>query len=308
MRYTNTIVSKIFRFSLILIGLSLILSSCTPKPPKATFTTSPTSKPEIQDKSYTLKSSIIHTLRIPASSHFIVTPAISPKLDSLESFAQKHNALGAINGGFFDPENGKSTSHIIVQGQQVADPRTNDRLISNPNLATYLPKILNRSEFRRYRCGSSWHYDITLHTAPTRSDCQLVDALGGGPGLLPLNLVEEGFLAVANGETIRDALGSSQSNARSAVGIIGDNTTSKGDRYIIFVMVAQKPESPNSGMSLQALADFMKTLGVEKAINLDGGSSSALYYKGKTIHGKIDEKGNPSQRPVKSVLLIQSEK
>ena len=288
--------SKIFRRSSILIALNLTLS-CTPTPPPKAITT-PTPKPEIQYKSYTLKTSIIHTLQIPTGSHFIITPAISPKLDNLESFAQKHNAIGAINGGFFDPENGKSTSHIIVQGQQVADPRNNDRLINNPNLTPYLPKILNRSEFRRYRCSSIWRYDITLHTAPTPTNCQLVDALGGGPGLLPLNLVEEGFLAIANGQTIRDSLGSSQNNARSAVGIKDNN--------IIFVMVAQT-QSPSSGMSLQALADFMKTLGVEKAINLDGGSSSALYYKNKTIYGKVDDQGKSSQRPIKSVLLIQAE-
>lgn len=280
--------------SLNLIALNLILSSCTKQLPKAI--TTPTPQPEVQYKSYSLKTSIIHTLQIPTAS-FTITPAVSPKLDSLESFIQKYNAIGAINGGFFDPKNGKSTSHIIVQAQQVADPRQNDRLINNPNLAPYLPKILNRSEFRRYRCGNIWRYDITLHTTATPSNCKLVDALGGGPGLLPLNLVEEGFLAVANGQTIRDALGSSQANARSAVAIKDDD--------IIFVMVAQT--SPNSGISLPALADFLKTLGVQKALNLDGGSSSALYYNSKTIAGKLDDQGKPSQRLVKSVLLIQAE-
>jgi exopolysaccharide biosynthesis protein len=293
-------VSKVFRSSLILIPLNLFLFSCTKQPPQATFPTAPTPKPKIQYKSYTLKTSIIHTLQIPVASNFVITPAISPNLDNLDSFAQKHNAIAAINGGFFDPENGKSTSHIIVQGQQVADPRQNERLINNPNLAPYLPKILNRSELRRYRCGKIWRYDITQHTATIPTGCKLIDALGGGPGLLPLNLVEEGFLAVANGVTIRDALGSSQGNARSAVGI--------KENEIILVMVAQKPDSPSSGMSLQELTDFMKTLGAEKAINLDGGSSAALYYNGKTISGKVDEQGKPSQRPVKSVLLIQTEK
>jgi exopolysaccharide biosynthesis protein len=58
-------------------------------------------------------------------------------------------------------------------------------------------------------------------------------------------------------------------------------------------------------MSLQALADFMKTKDVEKAMNLDGGSSSSLYYQGKTFYGKVDEKGNQLRRLVKSVLLVQ---
>jgi exopolysaccharide biosynthesis protein len=72
-------------------------------------------------------------------------------------------------------------------------------------------------------------------------------------------------------------------------------------------MVAQKPEAPTtSGMSFQALAAFMKALGVEKAMNLDGGSSSSLYYNGKTLYGKVDDKGNSVRRPVKSVLLISA--
>lgn len=282
--------STTIKNSLILIALNLT-SSCTNQPP----TTTPTPQPQIQYKTYTQKTSIIHTLQIP-TSHFSITPAVSPNLDTLENFVQKHHALGAINGGFFDPKNSKSTSHIIVQAQQIADPRQNDRLINNPDLAPYLPKILNRSEFRRYRCGNIWRYDITPHTAATPNNCQLVDALGAGPNLLPLNLVEEGFLAVANGQT-RDALGSTQANARSAVAI--------KDNYIIFVMVAQT-QTPGSGISLPALADFLKTLGAQKALNLDGGSSSALYYNGKTIAGKLDDQGKPSQRPVKSVLLIQA--
>jgi len=58
-------------------------------------------------------------------------------------------------------------------------------------------------------------------------------------------------------------------------------------------------------MSLQSLAGFMKTKGVEKAMNLDGGSSSSLYYQGKTFYGKVDDKGNQLRRLVKSVLLVQ---
>jgi exopolysaccharide biosynthesis protein len=218
----------------------------------------------------------------------------------LESFAQKHQAVAAINGGFFDPANRKSTSIIVQQGQLVAEPSQNERLMNNPKLAPYLKKILNRTEFRRYLCGQTVRYDIALHTQPPLTGCRLVDALGGGPRLLPeLTSLQEGFLDFSNGEVIRDSLNSSQPNARTAVGITHDGS-------LLWVVVAQKLEaSTTSGMSLQALADFMKTLGVEKAMNLDGGSSSSLYYKGKTLYGKVDEKGNLVTRSVKSVLLVQ---
>ena len=259
----------------------------------------PSLEQEVQYKSHILPQGIVHTLLIPAQSRFVVTPALS-ELDTLESFAQKHRAIAALNGGFFDPKNHKSTSYVVLQGKLVADPRQNERLMNNSNLAPYLDKILNRTEFRRYLCGQTVRYDITLHREPPPAGCRLVDALGGGPGLLPeMTLVQEGFLDVSNGKVIRDALGSSQPNARTAVGITHDGG-------VVWVMVAQKPEAATtSGMSLQALAEFMKTLGVEKAVNLDGGSSSSLYYNGKTFYGKVGKAGSLVKRPVKSVLLVQ---
>jgi len=201
--------------------------------------------------------------------------------------AAKHQTVAAINGGFFDPVNQKTTSIVIRQGVLIADPKLNERFINNPKNAPYLDKMLNRSELRRYICGETIRYDINIRESPIPSGCRLVDALGGGPSLLPeLGLIQEGFVSVANGKIVRDALGSNRPNARTAIGITRDGS-------LVWVMVAQKPENPsNSGMSLPEVANFMKSLGVEKAMNLDGGSSSSFYYKGQTFYGKVDSNGN----------------
>ncbi len=292
---------KIFWLSFILIASGVVLFSIPHNKPLDVPSSAvlPPPQKDIQYESHTLQQSVAHTLLIPASSHFSVTPAVSQEVSTLESFAQKHQAVAAINGGFFDPVNQKSTSIVVVEGVLVADPNQNERLIDNPKLAPYLKKILNRTEFRRYLCGQTIRYDISLHTEPPLPGCRLVDVLGGGPRLLPeLSSLQEGFLDFSNGAVIRDPLGSSQPNARSAVGITRDGS-------VLWMMVAQKPEAPTtSGMSLQALAAFMKTKGVEEAMNLDGGSSSSFYYKGKTFYGKVNENGNPVKRPVKSALLI----
>jgi exopolysaccharide biosynthesis protein len=244
----------------------------------------------------TLAQSNAHILFIPSQSQFLVTPALSPQLNTVEEWQQKYRSRAVLNGGFFDPKNQKTTSVVVMQGKLVADPRKNERLINNPNLKPYLNKILNRTEFRRYLCGKAIRYDIAFHRQPPLPSCQLIDALGGGPQLLPeLTLEQEGFVDSQNS---RDALGSTQPNARTAVGITRDDT-------IILVMVAQKPNTPKSGISLSALADFMKSLGAEKAMNLDGGSSSSLYYNGKSFYGKVDADGNFIKRSVKSVLLVQ---
>ncbi|BAU66565.1 hypothetical protein STA3757_39700 [Stanieria sp. NIES-3757] len=245
-------------------------------------------------------NSIVHTITIPYGSTFKVYPEVAPELQSIETFATQHKAIAVINGGYFDPKNQKTTSYITRKGKLVADPRTNERLIENPDLQPYLDKILNRTEFRRYICSHQFRYDITFHNNATPSGCILVDAIGGGPQILPQNTaLEEGFTDYQAGEKIRDAIGTTQPNARSAIGI-----TAKGD--IILAMVAQKPQSPsNSGMSLEQLADFLATLGVEKAINLDGGSSASLYYDGKTFYGRLDSEGNSIQRPIKSVIIVR---
>lgn len=246
------------------------------------------------------EQSIIHTVTVEYGSDFVVTPAIADELQPISDFANKYEAIAVINGGYFDPKNQKTTSYLVKDGKLLADPRTNERLMGNPDLSPYLDKILNRAEFRRYLCGQELLYDITLRNTPVPDGCELKDALGGGPSLLPQDTaVEEGFVAYNDGEIIRNAIGTNSPNARSAVGI-------KDNGDVVLAMVEQKPIAGGSGMSLPQLADFLSNLGVTKAMNLDGGSSTALYYDSEqTIYGKLDKEGNKVQRPIKSVLLIK---
>ena len=289
-------VRKIKLLALILISLAMVLwlnlRFSTPSIPTVASLPPKT----IRYFERTLPQSIAHILLIPANSKFLVTPALSEKVATVEEFAQKHQAVAILNAGFFDPVNQKSTSYIVIQRKLVADPKENERLVNNPNLKPYLSQIFNRTEFRRYLCGQTISYSIALHSQSPPAGCRLVDAIGAGPRLLPeVTLAKEGFV---DNNSKRDALGSNQPNARTAVGITRDGS-------ILLVMVAQKPSAPANGVSLPALADFMKTLGADQAMNLDGGSSSSLYYNGKTFYGKVDLEGNPIKRRVKSVLLIQ---
>ena len=246
-----------------------------------------------------LPRSLIHVLHIPAEARLRVTPALASEVDTLASFVATTGAIAAVNGGFFDPVNQKTTSYVVLNGEIVADPAQNERLVTNPEMIPYLDRILDRSEFRQYQCRQAMRYAIAVHSEPVPEGCQLQTALGAGPRLLPeLTLVAEGFAETIDGEIVRDAIGSTQPNARTAVGI-----TDRGD--VVLVMSAQLPETPlDSGLSLLEVAEFMKTLGVVDAMNLDGGSSASLYYQGQTYYGRVDELGNPIQRPVKSVLLV----
>ncbi|MEC4894803.1 MAG: phosphodiester glycosidase family protein [Oscillatoria sp. PMC 1051.18] len=252
---------------------------------------------EMQFRQLDLPDSLIYVLLIPVESQYQVTPVVSSKGDTVSNLANQENAIAAINGGFFDPHNQKTTSYIIKNGEIVANPQDNERLINNPNLTTYLERIFNRSEWRRYQCGETRRYTIALRQEIIPPECQLIDALGAGPSLLPkLNLEQEAFVDPANK---RDALGTNQRNARSALGI-----TKKGD--LLLVMAAQKPNlSQPSGLTLPKLANLMQSLGAEKAMNLDGGSSATIYYQGNSYYGKISAAGEPIERAVKSILIVR---
>ncbi len=243
----------------------------------------------------------VYVVTIPPG--YSVEVAVSEELKTVEDFAADTGALAVLNGGFFDPSNGQTTSFVKVNGALVADPRENRRLMDNPDLVPYIGQILNRSEFRRYDCRDRIRYDITFHNESVPDGCTLQSALGAGPQLLPNDTSQaEGFTDYVDDVLIRDAIGSQQRNARSAIGIKSDGT-------LVWLMVAQT--DPANGMTLAELAEFMTTLDIYKALNLDGGSSSSLYAAGvasdsqpQTYYGRLNQSGQSIQRPVKSVLFI----
>ncbi|NJN32212.1 MAG: phosphodiester glycosidase family protein [Synechococcales cyanobacterium RM1_1_8] len=240
----------------------------------------------------------VYVLRVPAGSGLTVEPVVSDRLAKLPSFAADERVVAVINGGFFDPKNGQTTSHVISNGEVLLDPRENLDLMGNATVASYMDQILNRSEFRRYVCdGGDRRYDITFHNAPVPSGCDRLDALGAGPQLLPaMTHQQEAFWDVVDGTVRRNPIGMDSPNARSAIAI-----TASGD--LLLVMVAQS--SSSSGLTLAELADFLQARGTVQALNLDGGSSASLFYNQRTYYGRLDGDGVPVERSVKSVLVVR---
>ncbi len=72
-------------------------------------------------------------------------------------------------------------------------------------------------------------------------------------------------------------------NPRSAVGYKNDGT------FIIVTIDGR--EKASVGMTLYELAKLMKYIGCEYAMNFDGGSSSAMYVKGKIVNSALNNEG-----------------
>ena len=113
------------------------------------------------------------------------------------------------------------------------------------------------------------------------------DVFSFGPGLVDNNEV-----TVSEGEEVGKAMAS---NPRTAIGYID-----KG--HYVFV-VSDGRTSESEGLSLYELATFMKSIGVSKAYNLDGGGSSTLVFKGNIINNPTTN-GRISERSVSDIVYI----
>ena len=57
------------------------------------------------------------------------------------------------------------------------------------------------------------------------------------------------------------------------------------------------------GMNFEEMADFLLSLGVTNAINLDGVGSTTMVVKGKVVNSPSDKTG---ERPVANSILVIS--
>ena len=106
-------------------------------------------------------------------------------------------------------------------------------------------------------------------------------------------LVENGSVSVTEGEEVGKAMAS---NPRTAIGIIDEN-------HYVFV-VADGRTSENEGLSLYELAEFMESLGVQSAYNLDGGGSSTMYFNGEVVNQPTTNGHSIEERRVSDIVYI----
>ena len=86
------------------------------------------------------------------------------------------------------------------------------------------------------------------------------------------------------------------SNPRTAIGIIDEN-------HYVFV-VSDGRTSESEGLSLYELAEFMESLGVTTAYNLDGGGSSTMYFNGTVVNNPTTSGKTISERSVSDIVYI----
>ncbi len=225
------------------------------------------------------------------------------KTTTLSSVISNNQAVFGINGGYFNLNNGKSTSYIGCGNKIMADPRDNSDLTENPNLKPFLNQIFNRSELRMIVYKNKTIFKICPHDTRIEPNEELIWSIQAGPQLLPtITANQEAFIRTnpSDGKRV-DSIGCELNKARSAVGITSDNK-------IMLVCVAGPSQNSSSlGIKICDLASLFKDLNCSNALNFDGGSSTSMVGYILDDNQEAQQKNfcikNPPTK-IKSGLLI----
>lgn len=213
--------------------------------------------------------------------------------NTLRTNKEIHLESGAkltVNGGFFDPSNEKTISYVVINSQTYEDPIMNENILTNSFLRKNLSKILNRTELRIVDCNNKYRYEMVPHNAKVDFACDVVHSIQGGPLILPdLRLEEELFIVKDGDEVVRETASVLHKTARTILGL------KNGELHILIIT----DENP---MDMYEVQKLCRDLGFERAMALDGGSSTSMNYKNK--YDVISAKGDGAGRKLKSFILV----
>lgn len=182
--------------------------------------------------------------------------------------AKENNAILAINGDFYGAQ---SQGYVIRNGVLYRSSAVK----GNEDLVIYADgtmEIIEESEI----------------SAEELLNAGAEQVLAFGPAL-----IENNQISVLEKEEVGKAMAS---NPRTAIGLIDE-------LHYVFV-VSDGRTSSSKGLSLYQLAQFMETLGVETAYNLDGGGSSTMYFNGSIINNPTTNGRSIKERSVSDIVYI----
>lgn len=184
------------------------------------------------------------------------------------SIAENVNAILAINGDYYGVQ---EKGYVLKNGtiyRRTASNNQEDLVIYEDGSF----EIINES-------------DVDINTLLENGAYNI---LSFGPAL-----IEHGSISVDKNEEVGKSMAS---NPRTAIGII-DNL-----HYVL--VVSDGRTNASEGLSLYELAEFMESLGVTTAYNLDGGGSSTMYFNGRVVNNPTTNGNKVSERSVSDIVYI----
>ncbi|MEZ5020361.1 MAG: phosphodiester glycosidase family protein [Bacteroidales bacterium] len=190
------------------------------------------------------------------------------------SYAAGEGVLAAINGTFFNMQQGYNVHFVRVNDSVVAYTDEKEYGIRATGVFTATGEAVDIS---------AW--------GPEKEDIGVVtaeDAIVSGP------------LLTDNGnDIVLDSINFNKNrHPRSLLGI-----TANG--HVLFIAVDGRQPGYADGMSLFELRQLARSLGCTEILNLDGGGSTTLYVKGEGDNGVVNRPSGKVERPVPSIVFVK---
>ena len=183
--------------------------------------------------------------------------------------AKRVQAVFAVNGDYF---NFSSNGYVVRQGTLYRD---------NPAPGSDILLIDDQGDFHIVEDATSEKLAAFEGT--------VINSFSFGPALVVEGeVVEGGFL---------DDVAYDKPAQRMVVAQTGP---------LSYVCVATEgPENPGSvGLTIPQMAEFMGTLDVQSAYNLDGGGSSTMYFNGEVVNNPTTNGRSIKERSVSDIVYI----
>lgn len=225
----------------------------------------------------------IFVLEIPDTAHYALAFAHEPRRTKTSEMAQKHDAVAAINGSFFDMDKHFPVCYLRIDSLELGE-NTPGKDTVNRKYYQYGTLCLNHDSVLILKTGSSRHWEEGL---------PYPDIMTAGPLLIwhdTLQYMRDDRTFVTNRHN------------RTAVGIREDGT--------VLFLVADGRAKEAEGLSLTELQLLLRWLGCRDALNLDGGGSTTIWldlneFQGvlncPSDNGRFDHEG---ERGVSNAVLI----
>ena len=225
----------------------------------------------------------IFVLEIPDTAHYTLAFAHEPRRTKTSEMAQKHGAVAAVNGSFFDMDQHFPVCYLRIDSVELGENTPGKDTVNRKYYQYGTLCLLGDSVFI-LKTDSSRHWEEAL---------PYPDIMTAGPLLIwhdTLQYMRDDRTFVTNRHN------------RTAVGIRDDGT--------VLLLVADGRFKQAEGLSLTELQQIFRWLGCRDALNLDGGGSTTLFlnigdYQGiancPSDNGRFDHEG---ERGVSNAVLI----
>ena len=189
--------------------------------------------------------------------------------EKTSTIAESVNAILAINGDYYGARN---SGYVLRNGVLLRDTSSSSY---QEDLA-----IMSDGSFEIFTEGST--------SASSLLEDGALQILSFGPAL-----IENGEIAVGVNDEVGKAMAS---NPRTAICELSPL------HYLLVVSDGRTSES--TGLSLYEMAEFLESLGVETAYNLDGGGSSTMVFNGTLVNNPTTSGRSVKERSVSDIVYI----